>query len=189
MRAAELTELAEQSLRERGASWMRREVRNHNAHARADIAAIVEGKIVFVEVKGAGDSARRLLSQLLGYGPSADQIEVWACDALVEPCKRIAAGEGYATVRSPRGIELSPTASPPRVLWCVLALLVGPELAIIAEDRGCARGVRGKGKSAILDRLIANGITVDEAQTQVARFWPIRDWEWYQRQRLTARQG
>lgn len=186
MRAKELTELAEQSLRDRGATWMRREVPNHNAAVRADVAALVDGKIVFVEIKGDGDSSRRLEGQLLGYGPSADQIEVWASEKLVASCQQIAGSFGYATIRSPSAVVLEASSSPPRVVHCVLSLLNGPELIEVAEARGWARGIRGKSKRHVLDRLLKNGISADEARAEVARLWPVRDWDWYKRQRLSA---
>lgn len=179
MKTAALTELAEDSLRAAGATWMRREVSIERSCVRADVAAVVDGRIVLVEVKGETDSNARLLKQLLGYGTVADRVVLWCDERIAVKCEPCARSFEYVEARTPRELLVSPIATPPRHLRGVLSMLIQPEALALAVERGCARGVRGKSKPSVVERLISDGVSLDEASAAVARAWPSRDWAWF----------
>lgn len=195
MRAAEITELAERSLRARGASWMRREV--NVGDARADLAAVIDGRIVLVEVKGAGDSAARLRNQLDSYSRIAHAVELWVSDAVIPrareswsaryPWLDIVSAERTADVMqrgndaTTRVLDAVGSALPDGPTRLVLSFMHVPELRGHLRALGIPRGKKHDKWS--MANAMAERLTCDEAKRLVARTWAARDWSQWKRER------
>lgn len=192
MKACDITELAERSLRARGATWIRREV--PVGSARADIAAVVDGRIVLVEVKGDGDSSARLKNQLVAYSDVAHTVELWLSDSVL-PVGRRSWGAAFPWVdivsAEQTAAEMSKTGDAMRVLSAVgvdcppgptervLGHMHVPELRALLRSLGLPRG-KAHAKWAVC-RLIGSHITLDQAKRHLAATWAQRDWSQWQR--------
>lgn len=126
---------------------------------RVDLA-VINGEIQGYEVKSARDTLERLESQAAIYNATLDRVTIVCAENHLEkvtkavPCWWGVASacqkEGSMQIEELRGARLNPNPDP----LSIATLLWRDEALAHLEQRDAARGVRGKGREAVYERLV-----------------------------------
>ncbi len=125
---------------------------------RIDLAA-VNGRLHGYEIKSDRDSLRRLNAQAVAYGKVLDQATLVVGTRFLSEASRIVpAWWGVLHVRqTPRGLRFrsvrKPRRNPQRDPRILVELLWADQAVALLEQRNAARGVRGKPRRVVWDRV------------------------------------
>lgn len=138
-----------------------------NGDCRVDVA-VVNGEIHGYEIKSPKDTLDRLPSQAKVYSDVLDRVTLVTCDAhLAAAYKIVPDWWGVTSIHADTSgaswfqVIRPSVANPMVVARSLVTLLWKDEVLAALDERGLSRGVRGKPKRVLYDRL-AEAMTIDD---------------------------